>query len=384
MASDFDQEDDDNSLDTPPDSGSSDVSSPAGSMGPVQNPVVAAYLAKIKAAQDQVKSNQQATGLTSALVQLGHGISRADGPADLSAVKAMGENDTAPLNNLAQLQMGQQQAMAMAKAQQAADPNSPTAKAQKILFSSMLSRQGVDPKILDGMTADQIKTSMQQPIEALAKIQTNDLKRQELSDAKIAAADTKNTTAHEKYVQHVEDTAKTLRGDPASMRLDSNLAAVVSAKGVLDKYRNPDGTTHYDDMTIPEIQSLVTDKAKIMSGGVPTESEIRAQMPHNVHTGVSGIMSSLSDKFQPANVGGYVQDLDDYFKTMENESLKAVKHRQAGIVNSPRLSPEERARISSILVPESSYKQTAMPAMKPPVVQNGHTYNWNPDKNKYE
>lgn len=312
----------------------------------------------LASAQQETRDNQEGTGLTSALVQLGHGISRAPGSADLSAVNAMGKNDDQPLKNLAQ----QDQL-------EGSDPETPQAAALRKVYAPIFQKAGMDPNVLEGMGADQIKQYAQSPLELREKMMTSQANHELAQAAKQGLSYDRESKAHDAYLTHVEDKEAGWRSDPATTRFDQNLAAVSSADAILQKYRGRE-----DAMPIQDIHTLVADKLRAMTGAAPTEPEISAQLPHNVHTMIGGAKSFITGSPEPANAGDFVKNIDSYFKDIESKSLAGVKNRQQTIASDPRLTAQERARVVQIGVPQPVYAENGGQSRAPQSAPGGQAY----------
>lgn len=158
---------------------------------------------------------------------------------------------------------------------------------------------------------------------------------------------------HEKYVQHIEDNEKSWRSDPASTRFDAQLAAAQNGKALIDRYRG-----HEDDMPIQDIHALVSDRLKAITGATPTEPEIKAQMPSTLVATLEHPISYVTGDTVPAGAGGFVRNIDQSFQEMEKTARAGLIHRQETVASSPRLTPEERDRLTKIGVPDPVYNQT--------------------------
>lgn len=154
--------------------------------GSTTNPVLKQYLQdklQLRQAQAQAKQNQEATGLTSALVQLSHGLARAPGSADLSAVQAMAKNDNAPITNaLAQQSLGD----TIAKSERADE----VGDKMRPVYKKLLEKAGYGGMDLDDMDADEMKQYLQNPAEFADKMQERrEASEQRASIANAAAQD---------------------------------------------------------------------------------------------------------------------------------------------------------------------------------------------------
>jgi len=306
------------------------------------NPAVAAYLAKIQAAQDQVKKNNEATGLTSALVQLGHGLSRAGGSADLSGVEAIAKNNDAPLTNLQGQIQGSQSALALQKAQAGQDPNSPEAQALRKLYQPMLAKIGLDPSNLEGLGPDDIKSYVQNPVEFSEKqqvLQSNKELQAQTSrqNHELAMAQT------DKKVQAAQDKADEKIGVDLQGKLDSSgaragnfgkagnmIMAADRIKAILDQY--PDGN-------IPKAQTeeLATAQAALVGGGsVQSQNQLNAIVPQSIWGDANAFTGWLTNNPKGLGQQEFIKNLADSAKRERDTAqaqVDAIKAQRLGAYN---------------------------------------------------
>lgn len=321
------------------------------------NPTVAAYFQNIAQnkqdmadAQQKANTNLLISGLGragSTLAQSGYGNTN---PIDTSAYDDFDKAAQAPVQQLLSKQKSQKAAIddAADESKTAAtiqdhDPNSPQSKAVQDLAKKLYRDKFTDDQISHITAAD--SSLIFKPIELHEKIQENSQNRSDKAQDKL-------DQHHEEYVKHIEDQESKWRGDPATSRFDQNLASISTADAILAKYRG-----HEDDMPVQDIHALVSDKLKAMTGGVPTDQEVKAQMPNTLWTKFSGVKSMFTGDPEAANAGSYVRNLDQYFKDMEAKSLSGLRNRQATVASNPKLTPEERARLVQIGVPRAVYSE---------------------------
>lgn len=147
---------------------------------PTLNPVVAAFLkdkADMSKAQDAANANRLIAGLSEAGAMAAHGLSTARGPTDLSGFKSLEDNANAPVEriqaqqaaakNSLQNQMALMQTKTMADE---SDPASDVSKRTRTAYQPLLKMTGLDPASIDNLSAADIKSTLEKPLEMSAKI----------------------------------------------------------------------------------------------------------------------------------------------------------------------------------------------------------------------
>lgn len=321
---------------------------------------------QLAAAQKQASNNEMLTGLARAGASLSAGLARSNAPVNEAPFNAMAATDQQPVTDVLNAQKSAAQDIStqssLVDAQKKigdSDPNSPQSIAYKEQIKRLYPGKFDDATLATLSKAD-IGDSIMKPLELDEKIQAHKeemrqrgLDRSALTSSKKAD---KDAADHEKYVQHIEDSEKSWRSDPASMRYDAMLSATASGKAMIDKYRG-----HEDDMPLQDIHALVSDRLKAITGATPTEAEIEAQMPHTGQTKYSGIKSWVTGSMQPANAGDFVRNIDSGFQDMEKTARAGLQHRQQSVASSPRLTSDERDRLTKIGVPEPAYNSGGAP-----------------------
>lgn len=175
---------------------------------------------------------------------------------------------------------------------------------------------------------------------------TKDLANQTRADAQKDKKDKKSQDDYDKYVSGIERQAQTLRGDDAAKLSSAKLSAIASGRALLKQYEGRE-----DEMTPDQLALLAADRVKAVTGGVPTNEEIKHMMPSNLGTAGAGIKSYFTGSPAAANSGGWVKEAAKDFDLQEKSARDILKNRQAQVTSNPRLRPEDQARISKMAVP---------------------------------
>ncbi len=151
---------------------------------------------------------------------------------------------------------------------------------------------------------------------------------------------------YDKLVQSTEQHAASLRGDDAAKLSSAKLSAIASGRALLRQYAGRE-----DEMTPDQLSILAADRVKAVTGGVPTNEEMKAMMPHNSGTAWAGTKSYFTGKPEAANSGGWAKEAERDFAAQEKAARDILKNRQDQITSNPRLRPADKERISKMAVP---------------------------------
>jgi hypothetical protein len=332
--SDDDDDSDDDSI-----SSSASAAGPAPSASGAINPQVQAYLDKLKAAQAQVKQNQEGTGLASALVQLTHGIARAPGEANLQGVQAIAKNDSSPVDNLVQQESGQMDAI---KGQDALDSNNPDSEVSsrvRALYKPIFEKAGLDTSSLDDMSAADIKAYAQNPLEEQDKMATSTANRNLavqaqkdrtalLQNGKQSAADAKQAADDEKTQAQIAKDMNTLTASSRNA-LGTATKAKISASRLQDIVNDPNATNQ-------DLQSAYADLNNIVSGST-TQGGTEHQAYNTIWNQLAGLQQSITGNPAAPVIPEIKQHVADVAKRMTaisdgviNQNTRAVQAGRSG------------------------------------------------------
>lgn len=199
------------------------------------------------------------------------------------------------------------------------------------------------------ITAEQFK-NFSPAMEKIYQVEQNNQTRRDALNAKSLdrrdAREKKGQDDYDKYVQSKEREASSLRGDDAAKLSSAKLSAIASGRALLKQYEGRE-----DEMTPDQLAILAADRVKAVTGGVPTNEEIKHMMPSNMGTMKSTAKAWWSGKPEPANSGGWVKEAEEDFKVQEKSARDILKNRQTQITSNSRLKPEDQDRIRKMAVP---------------------------------
>ena len=178
------------------------------------NPVLQQHLsdlAQLRQAQGQAKDNQFGAGLTGALAQITHGLSHAQGSADMSGANALEATANDPVSNvLAQQKLGDE----VASSQRDDD----IADNLRDVYKPLLKKAGVDASVLDGMGAEEINHY----IKNLAEFYDRDQQRREQA-AQRSADSQRAFTERSGRMLDADEQKKALASDKMALALKADL-----------------------------------------------------------------------------------------------------------------------------------------------------------------
>lgn len=158
---------------------------------------------------------------------------------------------------------------------------------------------------------------------------------------------------YQKHVTQVEEMAKSMKGDPSATAAANRISAAAGGKAIIDRYRDD-----FDKMPISDLAALAAERAKSITGGVPSEAEIAHQMPTGPRTLYADLAQKATGKLQPAYAGDWVRNADEGFKAMEQDARPVLEKHAASIASDPFLKQEDAKRISGYLLPPKVYQDT--------------------------
>lgn len=256
------------------------------------------------------------------------------------------------------------------------DENGKAAKA----FKQTLISAGGDPEAINGSTASDLYAQGYSPakmaeIKAKSNVEFGDKAKlfemeqaertKDKKDLKAMGQKDKSDSDYQKLVQATEQHASSLRGDDAAKLSSAKLSAIASGRALLKQYEGRE-----DEMTPDQLSILAADRVKAVTGGVPTNEEMKDMMPHNMGTKWAGTKSYFTGSPEAANSGGWVKEAERDFQVQEKAARDILKNRQDQITSNPRLKPEDKERISRMAVPPEAL---SLPE-RPTKVINGITY----------
>lgn len=351
---------------------SSPVSAPAPtSTTPAMNPLLAKYLqdrVDMKGAVEKANTNRLIAGISGAAGQLAASTYGATKPVDEAGFKALEDNANAPVTALQTVQgagmkgiQEQQALMTAEQAQEAGDPNSALSKRTQLIYGPILSKLGMPPQNLAGMSATDIKSELQQPMDAAAKMKQAEAQQaanREMALARIAAAGGAKQTQH--YTQAAQQLEQ-MRGNPAVQQAERDMYAASKANRLISQAPGGD----LNNLSRGQVALLVSDVSKIAQGGQPNEADLNALTPNTLQTKMAGVTSALMNDPSPMNAGAFLKQYQQYANGITQDAQKVISDRYGRIINTyaPMLTPDEKRTLEDNYV--NRFKDVAPSASAP-------------------
>ena len=276
------------------------------------HPEVQNYLQKLQAAQEQSRNNQLATGITAGLQQITHGLSRAPGQADTSAIINAGKNeDNTPVNNLVAQQAGQMEAIKNQKALDADDPDSDASKSVRqqlaAVFPDMAKKEG-----FENITASQFPNLIKLEDANASNQQRDDAAkdRKELGQQRLdilkGAQGSKDDKQADVTAGKMGDDLDPHRGKAGNFGLaGKKLMSAQAAQAIFDQY--PDGN-------VPKAQThelALAAAGLISNGSAQSQSQINSMVPHSLVGDANGMAAWLTNDPRGSGQQAFIQNLKD-------------------------------------------------------------------------
>lgn len=315
-----------------------EVETPEGAKVTSENPMLTKYLQDrmdMLNAQKASNQNQGFAALAQAAAQTGHAISGTNVPLDQSVFNTLQANANAPVTNLqnqqkyhaqnVQNQMTEMQAQAM---QEANDPNSTLSKNVNKMYSGIMKQVGLDPSVIDGMSASNTKAYVQSLFEHAdaqatkkAIMQQNLMLQRERMD--IAQSNKENG-----YMGQTIQALTSARGDPEVGQALKNKLSIQNTWSLLNQYKDP------NQMSQQELQLAVQEMVKVATNGVPGAAEVNALMPNTWQGNLKVLASKATNQPTAANAGAFIDRYKTYLKELDKNSTDAINSKFEKIIDS--------------------------------------------------
>lgn len=236
-------------------------------------------------------------------------------------------------------------------AQLETDKNDPNSRASQLLQGTVRKLYGknISEEQIAKITAADADMILK-PLELKAKLDEVANKREDMRLTRKDAMSKKTEDEYQKYVQGQEHLASSLRGDDAAKLSSAKLSAIASGRALLKQFEGRE-----DEMTPDQLALLAADRVKAVTGGVPTNEEIKHMMPSNTGTTGASLKSYFSGKPEAAHSGGWVKEANVDFAAQEKAARAILENRQKQLLSNPKLRPEDRERIVKMAIPPEGY-----------------------------
>lgn len=150
------------------------------------------------------------------------------------------------------------------------------------------------------------------------------------------AQDTKTSEAQNKAYTSMRHDLETFRGNQAAQQA---ALKVLNADTALAIVKNKDPNT----LTTQDLHLLAEEMGKVASGGVPTESGVKALLPNTLATKVAEMKSFLSNNPSDANAAKFIQHNMQYLEEMKNVANSTLSSYRSNIAKGykSRVRPED-------------------------------------------
>lgn len=364
------------------------VVSPQG-MDNLQSPSVKNYIAErltkgdaaMKEAQGKARENQDMAGLTEGLGQISAGLARSN-TFSPGAYKYLHDEANRPVediqaatkNRLANIESATKET---ADNRQMAldDPDSMQSNVARNLAKSQLEKYHENSKIVDGMSAADLKEFLQKPLdqmearasrEAIMKLKSQELglKRKELGNKD-----------QDKALGTVQTLLETARGNPAVAQAERDLYAAQKADSLANLYGNP------NNLSPQMVQLLSSEIGKIAQGGSPTMHELEGLNIKTAPGGLASIMQRFANKPTAANAGEFVKQYQDYARALTRDAEGVIREKYGRVLetNRKKLGEENYQNLSTHYMNRFNKGEAAKPAASaagaPRQAAGGQKYN---------
>lgn len=188
--------------------------------------------------------------------------------------------------------------------------------------------------------------------EVDAKVVENNLKRQELFNNK-----------QNQNVQQTLQLLESARGAPEVAQAGKDLYAAQKFNTGYNLYGDP------NKLNPQQSKLLVTEAAKIASGGVPTVDEQRGLNQSTAPSWLASAAQALTNDTSPAKQGAFLKALKDYNDGIAKDAQGVIEDKYGRIINSKRhaLSPSDYQNLRSIYIDRFKNSNAQAPGGGPPV-----------------
>lgn len=147
--------------------------------------------------------------------------------------------------------------------------------------------------------------------------------RQEM--AKLAKSN-KATNDQNKALTQTQTLLESARGNPAAAQAEKDLYSAQKANSLINMYGDP------NKLSPQQVSLLVSEVAKIATGGVPTGHEQEALQPGTGASKLAALWSKLSNQPSPANAGAFIKQFKDYNDALSKDAQKVVQDKYGRVI----------------------------------------------------
>lgn len=318
------------------------------------NPLVAQYLKDredMKNAQALAAKNRLSAGLANAFGTLASSTYGANRPLDTAGFAALQKNANAPVEALQAVQEAgakglatQQALMSAQQQQQANDANSALSQQTRKVYEPILKQAGLPTAGIEQMSANQIKSYAQAPLEFIQKqkeIQAQKAMQLEMMKERMEIA--QGNKQHQ-YLTQTAQQLEQLRGNPALQQAWRDKYAAAKANRLISQAPGGDP----NNLSKGQVALLTSDVARIAQGGQPTEHDLNALTPETLRTHFADVWSALANDPTPQHAAAFLKQYQDYANGVTKDANQLIGEHAKRIINthSELLTPEEQKTLT--------------------------------------
>lgn len=204
-------------------------------------------------------------------------------------------------------------------------------------------------------------------------------------------SDTHDTDKQNAATQKLSQALNTFRGDTAAQQANVGLLSSDKAMQLINS------TPDLNNLNEQQYALLRQEIGKIATGGAATEASSHDIQAQTLQSRAAKFWQGVSGNPTGAQLGQFIQQNKDYLQNLNNVNHNYIDTKRQNILNDYKSQvPEETYNdFQSRYLPKRQNGQGNMPAANPDqsqgnqplhksVIQNGVTYNWNPNTGKYE
>lgn len=282
-----------------------------------------------KGAQDDTNRNN----LFQAAQTVGNALSHR--PNDPSFYNNLNAQAQQPVKNIGALQDLSQANYKMSQEQESADPNSSENKAFQAFSAKLMHMDPNDPAITGLNIAGNGKlTTMLADTYFKAK-EMGESRRQSAqmhADAQQAiqrtTADAKTSKTQTDAFNKVNTMLNGRSSDPAAKQAELDLYNAKKADGLANMYGDP------NKLSPQQARLYISEISKIATGGVPSDSEMKALESGSITGELAKVWGRISNKPQPANAGDFIKSYQDYSAKLKQEAQRVIQERYGRLIES--------------------------------------------------
>lgn len=273
-------------------------------------------------AQHKANSQKLINNLGSAVNSAIGGISQR--PIDNTLFKSLNEQADQGVQDVTQRQGLEAKNQALAKQQELEDPSSAQSKALQNtiqrLYPDKFSNEDLS-KISAGDAGIILKPlELQQTIEMRRDIANTN------AATRAGQAQVRTTQQQDKTLQSAQQLLESARGNPAAAQAEKDLYSAQKANSLATLYSDP------NKLSMPQVNLLASEIAKIASGGAPTMEELKGITPNTLMGKLSTVTSNLTNQPSPANAAAFVKQYQDYTSALAKDAQKVIQDKYGRVI----------------------------------------------------